>query len=74
MESRDRFEILASNNDVERVNVVVVVWWYGGVVVKSVAVAVAVVAGIVQCSSIIVHKVRVYVKMAIIRNNEALIT
>ena len=72
MESRDRFKILASNNDVERVNAVVVVWWYG--IVKSVAVAVAVVAGIVQCGSIIVHKVCVYVKMAIIRNNQALIT
>ena len=46
----------------------------GGVVVKSVAMAVAVVAGIVQCSSIIVRKVCVYVKMAIIRKNEALIT
>ena len=46
----------------------------GGVVVKSVAMAVAVVAGIVQCSSIIVCKVCVYVKMAVIRKNEALIT
>ena len=35
--------------------------------------AVAVVAGIVQCSSIIVRKVCVYVKMTIIKN-EALIT
>ena len=43
-------------------------------VVKSVAVAVEVVAGIVQCSSVIVCKVCVYVKMAIIRKNEALIT
>ena len=35
--------------------------------------AVAVVAGIVQCSSIIVRKVCVYVKMTIVRKNEALI-